>query len=70
MRVVRDLAELDGALEGARAEALSAFGDGEVFVEPFVEGSRHVEVQILADAHGTVWPLGTRDCSLQRRHRR
>ncbi|MFI5994462.1 biotin carboxylase N-terminal domain-containing protein [Streptomyces sp. NPDC051362] len=70
MRVVRDLAELDGALEGARAEALSAFGDGEVFVEPFVEGGRHVEVQILADAHGTVWPLGTRDCSLQRRHQK
>ncbi|MFF0186825.1 biotin carboxylase N-terminal domain-containing protein [Streptomyces sp. NPDC005244] len=70
MRVVRDLAELDGALEAARAEALSAFGDGEVFVEPFVEGGRHVEVQILADAHGTVWPLGTRDCSLQRRHQK
>ncbi|MFI6940518.1 acetyl/propionyl/methylcrotonyl-CoA carboxylase subunit alpha [Streptomyces sp. NPDC050418] len=70
MRVVRQLAELDGELEAARAEALSAFGDGEVFVEPYVEGGRHVEVQILADTHGTVWTLGTRDCSLQRRHQK
>ncbi|MGW0970672.1 acetyl/propionyl/methylcrotonyl-CoA carboxylase subunit alpha [Streptomyces sp. NPDC002516] len=70
MRIVRELADLDAGLEAARAEALSAFGDGEVFVEPYVEGGRHVEVQILADAHGTVWPLGTRDCSLQRRHQK
>ncbi|MFB7245945.1 acetyl/propionyl/methylcrotonyl-CoA carboxylase subunit alpha [Streptomyces populi] len=70
MRIVRELADLEAALEAARAEALSAFGDGEVFVEPYVEGGRHVEVQILADAHGTVWPLGTRDCSLQRRHQK
>ncbi|MFF3491343.1 acetyl/propionyl/methylcrotonyl-CoA carboxylase subunit alpha [Streptomyces sp. NPDC002795] len=70
MRVVRELAELDVELEAARAEALSAFGDGEVFVEPYVEGGRHVEVQVLADAHGTVWVLGTRDCSLQRRHQK
>ncbi|MGI5470366.1 acetyl/propionyl/methylcrotonyl-CoA carboxylase subunit alpha [Streptomyces sp. CA-132043] len=70
MRVVRDLADLDGELAAARAEAASAFGDGEVFVEPYIEDGRHVEVQILADAHGTVWPLGTRDCSLQRRHQK
>ncbi|WP_203731261.1 biotin carboxylase N-terminal domain-containing protein [Streptomyces sp. SID12501] len=70
MRVVRELAELEGELEAARAEAHSAFGDGEVFVEPYVEGGRHVEVQILADNHGTVWALGTRDCSLQRRHQK
>lgn len=70
MRIVRRLADLPAALEGARAEAASAFGDGEVFVEPYLEHGRHVEVQILADTHGTVWPLGTRDCSLQRRHQK
>ncbi|MET8718456.1 acetyl/propionyl/methylcrotonyl-CoA carboxylase subunit alpha [Streptomyces misionensis] len=70
MRVVRRLDELPAALEGARAEAASAFGDGEVFVEPYIEHGRHIEVQILADTHGTVWPLGTRDCSLQRRHQK
>ncbi|MGW7565538.1 ATP-binding protein [Streptomyces tendae] len=70
MRVVRDLADLDAALTAARAEATSAFGDGEVFAEPYLENGRHVEVQILADTHGTVWALGTRDCSLQRRHQK
>ncbi|MFD5566853.1 acetyl/propionyl/methylcrotonyl-CoA carboxylase subunit alpha [Streptomyces cadmiisoli] len=70
MRVVRRLDDLPAALEGARSEAASAFGDGEVFVEPYVEDGRHVEVQILADTHGTVWALGTRDCSLQRRHQK
>lgn len=70
MRIVRRLEDLDAELTAARAEALSAFGDGEIFVEPYVEGGRHVEVQILADTHGTVWPLGTRDCSLQRRHQK
>ncbi|MFI0241539.1 acetyl/propionyl/methylcrotonyl-CoA carboxylase subunit alpha [Streptomyces sp. NPDC016845] len=70
MRVVRELDRLNAETEAARAEALSAFGDGEVFVEPYVEGGRHVEVQVLADAHGTVWALGTRDCSLQRRHQK
>ncbi|MFI0784821.1 acetyl/propionyl/methylcrotonyl-CoA carboxylase subunit alpha [Streptomyces lydicus] len=70
MRVVRELAALEDELVAARAEARSAFGDGEVFVEPYVEGGRHVEVQVLADTHGTVWLLGTRDCSLQRRHQK
>lgn len=70
MRVVRELADLDEQLDAAGAEALSAFGDGEVFVEPYIEGGRHVEVQIMSDAHGTVWALGTRDCSLQRRHQK
>ncbi|MGW1912748.1 acetyl/propionyl/methylcrotonyl-CoA carboxylase subunit alpha [Streptomyces sp. NPDC002076] len=70
MRIVRRLEELSAALESARAEAASAFGDGEVFIEPYLEHGRHVEVQILADTHGTIWPLGTRDCSLQRRHQK
>ncbi|MFW6694371.1 biotin carboxylase N-terminal domain-containing protein [Streptomyces sp. MAR4 CNX-425] len=70
MRVVRELAALDAELASAAAEAEAAFGDGEVFVEPYVEGGRHVEVQVLADAHGGVWALGTRDCSLQRRHQK
>ncbi|MGW4390206.1 acetyl/propionyl/methylcrotonyl-CoA carboxylase subunit alpha [Streptomyces sp. NPDC004685] len=70
MRVVRELGDLDEQLAAAGAEALSAFGDGEVFVEPYIEGGRHVEVQVMADAYGTVWALGTRDCSLQRRHQK
>ncbi|MBO8186606.1 acetyl/propionyl/methylcrotonyl-CoA carboxylase subunit alpha [Streptomyces spirodelae] len=70
MRVVREVTALEGELRAARAEAASAFGDGEVFVEPYIERGRHVEVQVLADAHGGVWVLGTRDCSLQRRHQK
>ncbi|MEU8892172.1 biotin carboxylase N-terminal domain-containing protein [Streptomyces sp. NPDC048442] len=70
MRVVRELAHIEDELTAAAAEARSAFGDGEVFAEPYVERGRHIEVQVLADTHGTVWALGTRDCSLQRRHQK
>ncbi|MFE5869595.1 acetyl/propionyl/methylcrotonyl-CoA carboxylase subunit alpha [Streptomyces roseifaciens] len=70
MRVVRDPALLESELASARAEAMAAFGDDEVFVEPYVEGGRHMEVQVLADAYGGVRVLGTRDCSLQRRHQK
>ncbi|WP_017605868.1 ATP-binding protein, partial [Nocardiopsis alkaliphila] len=70
MRVVRDLAELPAEAEEARNEAASAFGDPTVFCEPYVERGRHVEVQVLADAHGTVWAVGERDCSVQRRHQK
>ncbi|MGW3013549.1 acetyl/propionyl/methylcrotonyl-CoA carboxylase subunit alpha [Streptomyces sp. NPDC001219] len=70
MRMVTELDALEEELKAAAAEAASAFGDGEVFVEPYLVGARHVEVQILADGHGTVWTLGTRDCSLQRRHQK
>ncbi|MGC5010419.1 acetyl/propionyl/methylcrotonyl-CoA carboxylase subunit alpha [Streptosporangium sp. DT93] len=70
MRVVRLTDDLPEAVESARREALAAFGDGTVFVEPLLEGARHIEVQILADAHGTVWTLGERECSIQRRHQK
>ena len=70
MRVVRSLAELPAALEGAASEAASAFGDPAVFCEPYVERGRHIEVQVLADAAGTVWTVGERECSIQRRHQK
>jgi propionyl-CoA carboxylase alpha chain len=70
MRVVRSLADLAGAVTQASDEAAAAFGDGTVFVEPYVEGGRHVEVQLLADAQGGTAVLGERDCSTQRRHQK
>jgi propionyl-CoA carboxylase alpha chain len=70
MRVVRELAALPTEVALARQEAESAFGDGTVFCEPLLEGARHVEVQVLADRHGTVWALGERECSIQRRHQK
>ena len=70
MRIVRDLASLPGEVEKAEAEAASAFGDGTVFVETYVERGRHVEVQVWGDADGTIAVLGERDCSIQRRHQK
>lgn len=70
MRVVRSLAELPELLAAARLEAESAFGDPTVFCEPYLYSSRHVEVQVVADAYGMVLPLGERECSIQRRHQK
>ena len=70
IRMVRDDDELAAALPSARAEAALAFGDPTVFLEKLVPFARHVEVQVIADGYGTVWAVGIRDCSLQRRHQK
>jgi propionyl-CoA carboxylase alpha chain len=70
MRIVRSLAALPAELAAARSEAASAFGDPTVFCEPYLEAGRHVEVQIVADDAGTIWTVGERECSVQRRHQK
>ena len=70
MRAVSSAAELPGAFEAARREASSAFGDGSVYLERYLGSPRHVEIQVLGDAHGHVIHLGERECSIQRRHQK
>ena len=70
MRIVTDLASLSDELELASAEAASAFGDPTVFCEPYLETGRHIEVQVMADQDGTIWAVGERECSIQRRHQK
>jgi len=70
MRIVEEPGKLEQAFLAAESEAISAFGDGAIYMEKYVDSPRHIEVQILADGHGNVVHLGGRDCSLQRRHQK
>lgn len=70
MRVVRELSALAGEVAAASREAQSAFGDPTVFCERYLPTGHHIEVQIMADTHGTVWAVGERECSIQRRHQK
>lgn len=70
MRAVHGPAEFDGAAAGARREAVAAFGDGRIYIERLLSGSKHVEIQVLADQHGRTIHLGERECSVQRRHQK
>jgi len=70
IRLVRSADELETAFEGTQIEAEATFGDPVVFMESLIDGGRHIEVQIIADEHGTVWAPGVRDCSIQRRNQK
>lgn len=70
MRIVYDADELWTQAQRAHSEAVNAFGDGSLIIEPYVQKPRHIEVQILADSHGNVAAIGDRDCSVQRRHQK
>ena len=70
IRRVLSPGQLPEAFRSARAQAFKAFGDPTVFMEQLVQGARHVEVQIIADHHGTTWAVGVRDCTIQRRHQK
>ncbi|MFV2017180.1 acetyl/propionyl/methylcrotonyl-CoA carboxylase subunit alpha [Micromonospora sp. LOL_023] len=70
LKVAREMAEIADLFDSATREAVAAFGRGECFVERYLDRPRHVEAQVLADQHGNVIVVGTRDCSLQRRHQK
>jgi acetyl-CoA carboxylase biotin carboxylase subunit len=70
MRIIRSAAELPGLFQAASTEAANAFGNGELYMEKFIERPRHIEFQVLADEHGNVVSLGERECSIQRRHQK
>ncbi len=70
MRIVRELGELPHAFKAAQSEAQAAFGVPDIYIEKYVEGPRHIEIQIMADARGNVVHLGERECSIQRRHQK
>jgi acetyl-CoA carboxylase biotin carboxylase subunit len=70
MRVVHEPGALSSALDAARREALNAFGDDAVYIEKYILGPRHVEIQVLGDTHGNMLSLGERECSIQRRHQK
>ncbi len=70
MRVIRSAAELPALFQAAHTEAVNAFGNGDLYMEKFIERPRHIEFQVLADQHGHVMSLGERECSIQRRHQK
>jgi acetyl-CoA carboxylase biotin carboxylase subunit len=70
MRVIRAEAELPQSFQAAHTEAANAFGNGDLYMEKFIERPRHIEFQVLADEHGNVVSLGERECSIQRRHQK
>ncbi|MET0544522.1 MAG: acetyl-CoA carboxylase biotin carboxylase subunit [Variovorax sp.] len=70
MRIVREEGELEALMSSAANEARSAFGDDTLYMEKFIEHARHIEIQVMADAHGNVVYLGERECSTQRRHQK
>ncbi|HTT23778.1 MAG TPA: acetyl-CoA carboxylase biotin carboxylase subunit [Candidatus Sulfotelmatobacter sp.] len=70
MRIVRNEEDLPGLFKAAQAEAAGAFGNGDLYMEKYVEHPRHIEFQVLADEHGNVVSLGERECSIQRRHQK
>ena len=70
MRLVHNDSEIENAFSTASSEARSAFNNGDMYIEKFVENPRHIEIQILADAYGNVASLGERECSIQRRYQK